>query len=102
MKFIKKVLLSILLIPVICCSICLVGCQKDNSDNEVQLDGVNVVLSLKEADQLLNQAKLEVAQVGGEILQSSDINAKGSSNNKYTKADLLLIINQIKNIWNNL
>ncbi len=98
MKCIKKVLLSLLLIPLIFCSVCLVGCKKDNADNDdIQLDGVNVVLSVQEAEQLLNQAKLEATQVGGEILQASDINAKDAGNNKYTKADLLLIINQIKN-----
>ena len=98
MKNIKKLLSLTLLVPLLICVVSLVGCKKDNNENEdIQLDGVNVVLSLQEADQLLSQAKVQLSQSNEQVTQVKEVNAGAlNSHNKYTKSDLLLIINQIK------
>lgn len=102
MKNFKRILLSILLVPIILWSVCVFSActYKPESEPDIQVDGVNVVLTIEEADTLLAQAKIAPA---GEGLQTAEIMATKSNKDKhsYTKADLLLIINQIKeNILN--
>lgn len=89
-KFLK--LFSIVAL-ICCCMFSFVGCnifEKDKKDDNtiLFLDGSSVVMSLEEAESLLSQAK---AGTSGASLLSTDLTPA-----QYTKSDLLLIINQIK------
>jgi len=92
----KKIILSLLLIPIIMVSIIGLGACKGKNSNEepdLQIDGVNVVLSLDEVDELLAQASVQPAPQSSPALVPQ-VSAKAKK--EYTKADLLIIINQIK------
>lgn len=98
MKSFKKIiciLFIIMLLPtfLVACTIFKEDAKLDNQvqagNNELlKLDGSWMVLSLEEVNDLLSQAKNEGSR-------ASVLNSKGTPT-QYSKADLLLIINQIK------
>ena len=86
----KKSILSVLLICVMLMSVfAFSACKKNNNPPEEEIemaDGVNVVIDVDEFDTLLAQAKTNPARKIYQLVDSE----------KYSKADLLLVINQIK------
>ena len=93
MKKLKKITCMLLVFGLVMISGALCACNifKDepNNDNEMLfLEGTSIVMSLTEAETLLSQAKSGAS--GASLLSASLTPAQ------YSKADLLLIINQIK------
>ena len=86
----KKSILSVLLVCVMLMSVfAFSSCQKGGYPPEEEIameDGVNVVIDVNEFDSLLAQAKLSQTRAIYELVKSE----------KYSKADILLVINEIK------
>lgn len=86
----KKSILSIFLICIMLMSVLTFSaCKKDNTPPEEEIameEGVNVVIDVEEFDHLLTQARTAQARKF----------VKLTSLDKYSKADILLVINKIK------
>jgi len=88
----KKVLSTALLIVMVLLSVVsFSACKKDNNspqtEEEIEMtDGVNVVIDVDEFDTLLAQARTSPARKVRQLVDSE----------KYSKADVLLVIDQIK------